>query len=847
MSDTTNSTSPGHLTPPVSPRLQRFNLNEDEDEHDLERALVPRAPQKPLPPPLCEDEAESLAKEFLPGKTTPILDDIPSRGDVDQQPVLLEVHEHNPERRFVIIANEDGTSTETTEPIPQKQKSDAPRDEPVSSKPTKRQDPDDYLPTDRPALNRRKSRQDLPPIDTEFAADRAPRHHRTRSAVGPRPEVPTHSSTRPRDDMLSPEYTKHSSSGREREKTYHGYSSSTSASGRPSNRRDYARDDRRREGRTSPSPAAGIRSESNAESRRSRRRMSVDRTSEPYHREDSYPIRTATRDSTTSYKRSDDDATPVPPVTRREPIKKREGSRSSDESVASSKTGGRRRRNSTLVHQDSERPQGLDKEPSGWDRSRSRGPPPVPPHGVPIGTSADNFPTNPRSSVTFPLAGSTAPSKNLPYPDDDPFRDPSSMANVATSSATHASAAPSASMPLFPPPIVEGRGNGNVSSANGATPTSTWQVPSFDPVRDALPVDVDVGSYRRYSEGRAGNSVPRFPDCRRKVPVAGKMDWLTLPRSDFNICPDCYQGVFAGSKFRTLFQPMLRPTDKPLACDFGATPWYRIAWLLTLKNERPDMQLFHQVDNVMNNSRNQPCPGTRSATRKWLTIKDPYKRRVVPNFSVCYQCAKTVEVLLPSLTGVFVPLDPRSEPSDSVCALHFTPQRKRFAMYFDMLETTADRALKVNGPPNGSDLAARLERLSIVDECREDSPVRHRYWHTMQFLPHFTVCEECFNEVVRPSIKEESVLARNFYREPQRLKEAACQLYSARMREVFRKACRRNDPKYLEDKLNERRKVEADIHSQLMKLDMMDKKGQADSRTVEEQVAKLIRDWKEWE
>jgi len=398
-------------------------------------------------------------------------------------------------------------------------------------------------------------------------------------------------------------------------------------------------------------------------------------------------------------------------------------------------------------------------------------------------------------------------------------------------------------MPSFPPPVVEGN-----SVPSGVAAASTWQVPSFDPVRDAVPVDTEVGSYRRYSEGHVGGGdLQRTLACTRKKPIAGKMDWLTLPRTDFNICPDCYQAVFANSKYGTFFVPMLRPTDKPIACDLSSIPWYRIAWLLTLKNERPDLQLLHQVDNVINGSRNQPCPGTRPAVRNWLTIRDPYKRRVVPNFTVCYQCAKTVEVLLPSLMGIFIPLDSRSEPIESVCSLHYTPQRKRFALYFDLFETTVDRALKVNGPPNGSELAARLERLSVLDECKEDSPVRHRYWHSMQFLPQFTVCEECFSEVVRPRIKDDNALARNFYREPVRMKEAACQLYSARMREIFRKACRRNDPKYLEEKVKERQKVEAEIHGKLMKLDKMDKKGEADTRTVEEEVAKLIREWKEWE
>jgi hypothetical protein len=384
------------------------------------------------------------------------------------------------------------------------------------------------------------------------------------------------------------------------------------------------------------------------------------------------------------------------------------------------------------------------------------------------------------------------------------------------------------------------------SGTHNAANPNTWPPPAFDPERDALPTDrpaasKEMGTYRRYSEGNVLDGIPRFPECPRKEAVAGKMDWLTLPHSNLNICSDCYQTVFANTEFRTQFQPILRPTDKPLACDFGSSPWYRIAYLLTLKNEHPDLRLFHQVDNVAAASRNQPCPGSRKAHRNWFTVRDPYKRRTVPNFTVCYQCAKTVEVLLPNLMGTFVP-DSRSEPPPSVCALHFKPQRRRFALYFDTFETTAEKAVRNNEPPDVSALASKIERLSAVEECREDTPIPNAYWHTMQYLPELTVCSDCFNEVVRPRISTD-LLARNFYKDPQRIQLATCQLYSERMREIFIKACRRNDAKYLRAKVIERLQVEMDIHAKLVKLD----RGGHDEAYTEEQVGKLIREWKKWE
>jgi copper chaperone CopZ len=405
-------------------------------------------------------------------------------------------------------------------------------------------------------------------------------------------------------------------------------------------------------------------------------------------------------------------------------------------------------------------------------------------------------------------------------------------------------------MPEFPAaaPPVHSENGAEDAQALAVTPSAKereppfWAATSSESEKEGLR-EPAKGKYTPLSERRDNGENKELPECKRKTPVAGKLDWLTLPRTDFNICLDCYGGVFANTHYKSHFQPMIRPTDKLIACDFGASPWYRIAWLLTLKYNTSDLRCFIQVSSVATSLKNQPCPGNRKVSANWLTIKDPMKRRAVSNFTVCLHCAKTVEALLPNLRGVFVSLDSRSEPSRSVCSLHYTPQRKRFALYFDTLESTADRALRKNESPNIERLASKLEKLTYVEECREDSPVSDGYWHVMQFLPEFTVCGECFDEVVRPRLNDENIISRNFYMEPQRLAVATCQLYSTRMREVFKKACRRNDPDYLEAKVLERLHVEADIHAKLVKLD----RAGHDEAWTEEQVAKLIKEWKRWE
>jgi hypothetical protein len=163
--------------------------------------------------------------------------------------------------------------------------------------------------------------------------------------------------------------------------------------------------------------------------------------------------------------------------------------------------------------------------------------------------------------------------------------------------------------------------------------------------------------------------------------------------------------------------------------------------------------------------------------------------------------------------------------------------------YFDAFEFASDKALENNQRPDWAELARQLGKLSVGSVCREDSPIADGHWHVMQYLPQFTVCGECFDEAVRPRLNDDNDIARNFYMKPQRLASATCQLYSERMRDIFSKACRRNDPIYLEDKVLERLRVESDIHAKLEKLD---REGR-NEEWVADQVAKLVREWQKWE
>jgi len=324
--------------------------------------------------------------------------------------------------------------------------------------------------------------------------------------------------------------------------------------------------------------------------------------------------------------------------------------------------------------------------------------------------------------------------------------------------------------------------------------------------------------------------------------MAGCKDWLTFPRCDnFNVCPGCYDAIFVSTGFQhNLVLAPMRPTEKKIACDLGSSHWYRIAWLMTKKYQLPDLRLLKGIADAA--ARHQPCGGDRRASRVWHSINGPYGQKPVADFKVCSTCVRFVEVLFPNLVSVFQPVDSPGESPKAVCALHFAPDRKKFLEYFDILESASDRALSTGSTPDIGRLVDKMQALEHLGKCSRDTIVDGKEWHTMRSLPGFLVCQQCFDEVVYPELQADRAIARNFLRLPQLLPYGSCQLYSPRMREVFLKACQRNDLDYLESKVLERCGIEAEIHAKLLKFEKA-----KPSEVDKEKVERLVREWKRWE
>ncbi|KAI9683202.1 MAG: hypothetical protein M1829_005993 [Trizodia sp. TS-e1964] len=301
-----------------------------------------------------------------------------------------------------------------------------------------------------------------------------------------------------------------------------------------------------------------------------------------------------------------------------------------------------------------------------------------------------------------------------------------------------------------------------------------------------------------------------LPVCPRPKYTDLYSDWTTLlDEPSFNICPACFDSVVAPSQYRSYFGPSpKRSPGSQTICDFNL-PWIRVAWLLTLKHRRPNLDILCGIARI--SAKVAPCPGSEVAVRQWHTVLDPDSKNPVPNFDICECCVKSLETILPSLRGYFVKVNYGPFVTlKRTCDMRF--QSKRFIGYVEVLEETVDKALETRKPLNMREFAIYARKRASLRECKGDTPLFNKGWHFIPQIPLFTVCEECYHDVVRPSVEAGSTLACKFNSNLQLTRPSqegvSCQLYSPRMRKIFSEAVAKNDFRYLAEKAIERRDSE---------------------------------------
>ncbi|KAF2639391.1 hypothetical protein P280DRAFT_470758 [Massarina eburnea CBS 473.64] len=349
-----------------------------------------------------------------------------------------------------------------------------------------------------------------------------------------------------------------------------------------------------------------------------------------------------------------------------------------------------------------------------------------------------------------------------------------------------------------------------------------------------------------------------LPSCPRSEPSTKYNDWYSMENCpNFDICPSCYEGVFADTPFAVYFSQLSRRYERPIEryCDFSS-PWMRLAWHITIKQRRQVPDLMYALANIIETER--PCPEGRELTTDqivWYGIPDQRDGIHVANFAVCPCDLKMMEVLFPSIRGYFTRLPTSSPYTPSLpytCSLRFTS--RRFPKYLELLIDLDNEAQVLGQRPNINRFVQLARENAFKSECQKGKSLFSKPWHFMPQLSDFTVCQECFEEVVWPAITapptptissspytsvSPSTLPRLFNRtiQPVPMEDpetgSSCYLHSPRMRSIWERAVADDDFGYLKRNVIERK--------------IQEKKSSRERRGLMNWMNGLERGGREWE
>jgi len=353
-----------------------------------------------------------------------------------------------------------------------------------------------------------------------------------------------------------------------------------------------------------------------------------------------------------------------------------------------------------------------------------------------------------------------------------------------------------------------------------------------------------------------------LPTCPRPMPTTKYDDWYSLRGyRSFDICPSCYEGVFANTPFDIHFsQKRLgeRPTER--FCDFSS-PWIRLAWLLTIKQRRPSLDLIYELADIMDTER--PCPEDRELSSDrvtWYGIPDQRDGVHVANFAICACDKKMIEALMPTMRGYFTRLPSSyssSVPEKYMCSLRTSS--RRFPKYLDLLVDLDTEAQDLSQRPNINRFVQMARDNAFKGECAKDKSYFRKPWHFIPNLPELTVCEECYDELIWPALQSKSTpstIPRLFNKVIQLVPNedpdvgSSCCLYSPRMRKVFDTAVREADFTYLKRKALDRKKAETRLARErngVVKWMSGLERGSSQWERAKSELKDLDREWAVWE
>ncbi|CBX93133.1 hypothetical protein IAQ61_008860 [Plenodomus lingam] len=457
---------------------------------------------------------------------------------------------------------------------------------------------------------------------------------------------------------------------------------------------------------------------------------------------------------------------------------------------------------------------------------------------------------------------------SLPYPVDDcsvdVFMPPEEQyqfhnATVTSSRQSHAESPSGDSSSVMSSPRQRDPPMPFAEHTSGLPQAPSHTVDINSPIPRSYTSDDKQHELERTMHRPLDSAVP-LPSCLRSTP-SRHADWYSLRGCEsFDICPTCYEGSFARTRFAGHFaQKRLdrRPFER--ICDFSS-PWMRIAWLLTVQHCLHSLDLLYMLAHIAETER--PCPGARDLgcdRRDWYGIIDSRDAKHIANFAVCSYDKRMLEALFPSLQGLFSRLITNHlyDRFGDTCSFRTGSRRSR--TYLELLVHLDAEARSVNQPLDATRFLELVRDNAYKRECSRDKAVKRKAWYFIPSLPEFTVCEDCYDELIWPAINSrvtQSTIPHLFNKSIQLVPEedpdlgSSCCLYSPRMRRIWDTSTREDDFLYLTRKALERRRVESSLsreRTDIMKWMLKTEKGSRQWQRVKSQLNDLNKEWTVWE
>ena len=379
-----------------------------------------------------------------------------------------------------------------------------------------------------------------------------------------------------------------------------------------------------------------------------------------------------------------------------------------------------------------------------------------------------------------------------------------------------------------------------VSNVFSPAPTAPMSTPHWTANEERI-ASISPGAAAEIVKYAKSNKVgQQLKPCSRPSYTTQYNDWWTIPAApDLDLCPDCKKTLQDNGYCGNFVQRQIHAPGTQTRCDLSV-PWMRIAWLLVLAG-REKIRILQDLVRIL--SSEIPCPGSTPDVRpKWYRVYDEDADTHIAEWHVCPECMRSIRLLFPNLKGSF-----SSHTSGSLqpkrCDL--TTSFARFAKYIDLLDNSSLQARLYRSDPDLQKFLRLAKDFAGIRPCPRDNQFRGMPWHYIHHIPDFTICEECFMEVVRPAQRAGFDVADQVSKRmalPYNTNmNLSCQLYSPRMRAIFEECCQNRDITSLREHSMARVLKERELqhHAEITKTLPEDRRGQ--------EMQRLIEEWIRWQ